>query len=448
MGTLGKLLLVGNLFLAAGVVYAATADWTARKNLQANALRHQLILSGMPVVAPADITGDSDSVPLGTGSPRVETVTKTLLTTHFQNANGDDVGGTGPVKAQLDEVVAVKAKIDAKLGGSAADVLGILCGKYTPDARRQPVYSPGVLTHYAESFLERDAVRRLADTSAIADRPDLVDANAKQARTLLERKFRAVETINPALADAEATDVKAKTDALKKAADDARAKFAAYEVAYKGVKDAPNQASQDALAAATAAATTAARGLSAAQAELDKVFFDLGTPASRDELDRARRAALLLVYAGESAGWQKRAVLVVGLRGYAQALTDQATRLERMATSAEQQITLDQARFSDDYQTLQGLAAGLAVLLGQQVGVRVAKESERTQESEAVTARRLKLAEKRAELVKLRAEIDATLTTQAAVESKLLDTQKQVSDTLRKNADLEAALTAAESKAK
>jgi hypothetical protein len=62
MTLFGKILLVFNLLLAAGFVYLATQDWKGRQTISAAGLRHILLVSGLPLDAPAGGSDDPESV--------------------------------------------------------------------------------------------------------------------------------------------------------------------------------------------------------------------------------------------------------------------------------------------------------------------------------------------------------------------------------------------------
>ena len=447
MGTLGKILLLVNLLAALGVAYTASLDYAAQQNLQANAFRYQLLLAGMPVTAPSGATPSSDQVSLGTVTPglaRVEYASKKLLADHFSGVNGDDIGGTGVPNTQLDEVKAVKAKLDSKLGGTDAEVLSLLAGSYADAAAGQVRFTPGLLAVYAESPLEREAIRSLVDPRLLGRDGNAVAQNAKTARAILDRKFAAVEKVDPGIADTEAEEIKAKTLALNQAADVAATKSQAADAAMKAANADPT--SRPAADAALTESENATAALDTARADLNESLLNLGGSASRDEGDRARRIAHLLVFAGETAAWQKRVALVIGLRAYETAVNAQATRLATIATSANQGVALDQARFSEEYTTLLALARSRAELLARQELVRSDKQIQRTKDDEAVTQRRLLLAAKQDELNRVRLEVDATLAAQAEVEAKLFETLTGVADALKKNREAEAALAEAETK--
>ncbi len=437
MGTLGKVLLFVNLLAAGGLAYTVSVDWAARQAVQANALHHTLVLTGVPVAAPTDISAGADAVPLGvvtSGLYRVETVGPKFLADHFAGAGGDEVGTSGPVRTQLEELNAVKGKLDAKLGGSAAEVLQYLCGKADP-AGKTP-YVPGLLALTSETYAERLLVRGWA-----ASAPTAVEANAAAARALFDRQFAAAQKIDPAAAAADKTLVEEKSAAVKKASDDSRQAFATYEAVLK-----QQGAEQGTIQKAVEDASAAAEKLAKAQTELQQVVANAGAGASRDEGDRKRRIGHLLVHVGQTEAWQKRVALVVGLRTYLTVVSDQATRLDRMAASADQQVTLDQAQFAEEYDTLRRLAVGRSILLRLQVAVRQDLESQRNKDDEAANQRRLLLAARRDDLAKVNAQVADALAGQAAVEARLYAVQRQVGDALQKNFALEAELAAAESR--
>ncbi len=441
MGTLGKILLVVNLLAAAGLVYVVSLDVAARRNIQLNAVRHQLLLSGVPVQAPAGVVAGSDEVALDlatTGLYRVPTVPKKVFSEAFQGAGGDEVGTSNAPTTQLEEVKAAKNALDAKITGGVPDQLALLCGKVT-SVNNALVFSPGYLAKLAQSYAERTAVRRLADAEVIQRNPAQAEANLATAKALWDRHFDAVQKVDASTADSEAAKLKDLRDAVNKAADAAQAKFATYQAAISAPT--PDDA---ATVAAAKESDAALQEVNRAQKALEDATLSLGQTASRDESDRRRRIAHLLMHLGESTTWQKRVAFVVGLKTYHQALSDQATRLQRMALSAEQQITLDQGRFTDEYGILKQQALAFSTLLRQQTESRQGFEAERAKDDEAATSRRTILAARRAELESLRQAVTQSLATQAEAEARLFGRQKAVGELLQGVFDLEDKLAAAE----
>ena len=446
MGTLGKILLFVNFAAFGGLTYFATQAWAARQAAAANALKHQLVITGMPVVAPAEAEVGSDSVALGTvvsGFLTVSGVRPSLLEAHFANTSGEEFAGTPFPRTQMDAIDTAKKKADAKLAGMApAEQIAQLAGRYTADPGSSRVaFTPGWLANMAETYAERALVRRLADPTAWERQPDKKEANAKTLLDMFARRFEALNKVDAKQADAEAAAVKGATDTVRQANDDARRKFAAYSTLLE-VAD-PDPA---AVSAAGRDAEAALNKLNDTYAALQAVLATVGTTASRDEGDRRKRIAHVLMNLADNAGWQTRVALTVGLRTYLAAMSDQANRFQKMAGSAEQQVILDQARFADEYELLKTLAVGQSLLLKSQIAVRTDLQGQRARDEEFVTQRRLLAEERRATLAAVNGRVAAQLVAQAETERRLFEVQKAVGDTLRKNSALEADLAAAESK--
>ncbi len=446
MGTLGKILLFVNFAAFGGLTYFATLSWSARQAAAASALKHQLVITGMPVAAPAGAEVDSGSVPLGTlvsGFFPVDAVRPSLLEAHFANTSSEEFAGTPFPRTQMDAIDTAKKKADAKLSGMApAEQIAQLAGRYTADpASTRVVFTPGWLANMAETYAERALIRRLADPTVWERQPDKKEANAKTLLEMFARRFEALSKVDAKQADAEAAAVKEATDAVRKANDDARRKFSVY-TALLGAAE-PDA---DAVATAGRDAEAALNKLNAEYAKLQGVLATVGTTASRDEGDRRKRIAHVLMNLADNAGWQTRVALTVGLRTYLAALSDQANRFQKMAGSAEQQIILDQARFADEYELLKSLAVGQSLLLKSQVGVRIDLQGQRAKDEEAVTQRRLLAEDRRTTFAAVQERVAAQLAAQAETERRLFEVQKAVGDTLRKNSALEADLTAAENK--
>jgi len=446
MGTLGKILLFVNFAAFGGLTYFATQAWGARQAAAANALKHQLAITGMPVVAPAGSDADSGSVPLGTVvslSLQVDAVRPSLLESHFTGTSGEEYAGTPFPKTQMDAIDTAKRKADAKLSGMpAVEQIALLAGTYTADpSSGRVVFTPGWLANMAETYAERVVVRKLADPTSWQRQPDKKEDNAKTLLAMFARRFEALNKVDAKQADAEASAVKAATEVIRSANDDAKRKFAAYTALLAAA-----DADQAATTAAGRAAGDALDKLNETYVALQTVLSTVGTTASRDDGDRRKRIAHVLMNLAENAGWQKRVALTVGLRTYLAALSDQANRFQKMAGSAEQQVVLDQARFADEYDLLKNLAIGQSLLLKSQVAVRADLQAQRAKDEESVTQRRLLLEDRRAALAAVQERVAAQLAAQAETERRLFEVQKAVGDTLRKSFALEADLAAAEAK--
>lgn len=439
MGTLGKVLLFVNLLAAAGVAYLATQDWATRQNVTASALQYHLVLSGIPVASPAGTTADEDTVPFVaemSGGYKTTSVTPAFLTAYFQGASGGQqlAAGGETIASQVDEVKRVQAKANSVLGGAdPAGQLALLVGRETADQTGVPTYTPGWLTTLATTFDERVLVRRLAayrasDGDAGREQAQM-KANLDRAKAIFEKKFAAVlNAPSEPLADAESNKLQSVSE-----------KITAVGQKLRGL------AGQPMTDAATLKAAT--DELEVARTEYLDVLADLGTAAARGEPDRKKRIAHLLTFLDPTAEWQKRVALVIGLRTYRDAISEQSDRLARMATLAEAQILHDQQAFSAEYAILRSDAERRTLLLTQQQAIRADLDKQKTADTEAITVRNKYLTDRAAELTQVRADVTAALATQKQAEQRLFTTQKQVGDTLQKNLEQEEQLAEFEVKA-
>ncbi|MGL5096148.1 MAG: hypothetical protein ACRDD1_11200, partial [Planctomycetia bacterium] len=326
MSTLGKVLLFANLLFGAGVVYLATDDWSQRQAVTGTALKHRLVLTGLPLDGPPRAGADSEAVPLAmetTGGYVVESVSPKLLASYFEGADGgSSFGASGtPPSTQLEEVKRVWEKVQAVLR-DANDTARVsrLCGVY--DAKGD--FAPGWLVVMAESFEERLVARELA-------RSDDPKAAADKAEAILKRKFDAIlNKPAPKAAEEFAEKVKAAAEKLRGNPLD--------PVAFN---------------------------------DLTAVLADAATPdAARDEGDRRRRVVHILAHLDRDPAWQKRVGMVVGLKSYQHMIADQANRFRALARSTQRQIELDQANFVEQYEQHKNLALERSQLLDQPVKIR------------------------------------------------------------------------------
>ncbi|OWK36408.1 hypothetical protein [Fimbriiglobus ruber] len=444
MGTLGKVLLFINLLAAAGVAYLATQDWAKRQEISAVATDYLLILVGMPVQAPTGADDDKDSVPLnmtGSGGVPIESVSTKFLENHFKGTNGGtQLGDPKPPRTQLDEVKRVGTKLESQLNDAGdAQKIQVLCGSFN-----QNVFTPGWLILLAERYDERDFVRKMVS----ADQTKLKE-NAETAVAMFKKKFATVQaTPNPRLADEEATRLKTAGEEITRAAEAVRGantKLVQAEDAFRG-KTVEERDADEGYKAARKVLDDALTAADSARQKLKAEFTNLGSTACRDDADRRLRIAHLLVHLDYSAEWQKRVALVTGLRVYSAAISDQVNHLREMAASVNQQIVSDQARFSEEYELLKGLAVQNSLLLDQQLALKAEYEAQRARDSEAAKQRAAQLVERQQDLAAIRAQVAASLEKQAQVEKDLLDTERTVGNTLQKNFDLEQQLLNSEQK--
>src|ERR1700722_4105291 len=107
MTLLGKLLILFNLLAALGFVYLATQDWKGRQTITAAAVRHKLLLVGLPLEGPDNFSAE-DETPFRiemAGNAQTETISKKIMEGYFQAAPGGDsaafLSERGPVPCQL-----------------------------------------------------------------------------------------------------------------------------------------------------------------------------------------------------------------------------------------------------------------------------------------------------------------------------------------------------------
>lgn len=445
MGTLGKVLLFVNLLAAAGVAYFATQDYAKRQEVNATALKFYLMLAGLPTETPTDVTADEKSVPFRTELPdgtQTTTVSVKLLQNYFTGAEGGTqfAAATDVVASQVAEVERVEKKLKAQLDAlPPAGQLATLCGQTILDpTTRKPVLNPNfpaLLVRIAESYDEREFIRQLGNPTG----PDKVALNLSTARKILDRKFAAVKAKpDPKAAETEAVALKAAVDLLKSTGEKARgANLALVNVPL----DDPNRAE------AQTRADDSRVALIRADRTLKDVIADFGTAAARDEGDRKKRIAHLLIHLDATAAWQKRVGQVVGLRLYAVVIGEQVNRLRDMAMTAQQQKVLDQAKFSEEYETIKTLAVQQSLLLERQTTITADYAVQWAKDADALKNRHGQLLQREDALVSIKAQVNDALAKQSIAESDLFAVQKAVGETLRKNFDSEEKLDLAEQNA-
>jgi hypothetical protein len=434
MGIFGKILLFINFLLAIGVAYLSTQSWAKRQEVTSNALHYKLWIDGYPLASPA--ATDEDSIPFPvqlTGGYNVDTVRKSFLTKHAEGTDGGPAfgGRTKTIANQEDELKEAQAKAKQTLSGANdATKLTTLCGRLDKDRDGKPTYAPGWLARFAETYDERVLIRQLASSTNVQEA-------AKTAETILDKKFEvALAKPDPKRADAEAATLKAAVDELKIAAEKAKT---AYDTAAREMDETRIPKLLNSIRDSRAELKTAYQ--KALQA-----LADIGTTAARDELDRRKKIAHLLLHLDDSSPWQKRVAMIVGLKIYQRTLGEQTRRLQAMAESARVEITLDQLAFTEEYELAKSLSLERALLLTKQQARRADLQTQQQKDLDAVKQRQLQLANRKQVFAALQAEVADTLAKQADVEQKLFEVELKVGETLRLNFDLEKQLDSAEVK--
>lgn len=389
MSLLGKILLFVNLLAAAGLCYASMANWGTRETINTNLALHVVALHGLPVDPVAGATSDSVALSLPAGAGRVIDEMRKSDLDKF-------LGGPAPT-SQVEEVKAALGKLTAAADGAGGDAAALryLCGG--PDQRG--VYTPGILASYAETFDERQKVRSLA----LAPAAQAGEAR-KQATDMLTAKFNAV-TDKPQ--PAKLNDLSSAAAALK-----------------EKLNANPNDA--EAVAATKAMASAGAPDF------------------TRDDADRRKRIAQLLMLSDPSAQNQKRVMLLCGLNAYLAGVSDLTAKLEDIQRRTERSTEYDQGTFEDEYETLRRQALELDQLVLQQQRVTGSLQVQSAEDATALQRRERQLTDLQNELATLSKEVGDLLAVQAKIEAALYDVQKKVGDTLRGNAAKYGELTTAE----
>lgn len=412
MAIFGKIMLFFNILAAGALAYFATQDWAKRQSLTATVLQYHLVVKGLPLETPK-AESDPDENPLlplqveTSGGYQTEYVRTSFLKAHFAGSDGGEIFGKAdkPITSQFDELNRVEKKANEILAGlDDAKKLAQLCGSFSTDATSgRPTFIPGWLHILAESYAEREAIRQLARATELP-------AAVKTAQDLFKKRF---------------DTARAKPDVAftKKESEELPAKVKAALEAYKAKPDDKD-----------------------VQIEFYKTLADRPITAPRDEVDQRQQIAHLLFLLDPSAAWQKRVSLVVGLKTYYLAVAEQATRLDRMARTAQRLIEADQAKFDEEYELLKQFAIDRSTSLDLQKVLRANLDVQKAKDQEALTARQAHLKARQDDLAAIKADVNAKLEAQAQVEKKLFEVQQRVGDTLVRNFALEADLDKEETK--
>lgn len=381
MSTLGKVLLVVNLLASGGFAYLATQDWAkGRQTIAAAGLRQVVLLQGLP---PGGGKDDKDTVP---------TEADAEVPFPVEMAGGVPVETVSP--GWLKDYF--KASGGATTEGKSPVVLNTntLVASQLAEVKRvrsliqTELDKEGASKAAIAGFLLRLQPETLEERAQIQDL--IARNNGTELASRLMAKFDQVLS-PPAAADlgslGPAEDP--PEERLKKAA----------EVRAKGTKDAP---------------------------------------------ERLARLAHLLVHLDPDAGWQKRVMLVVGVRRYVAAVGAQAIRFHDMAARVERLTAEDQDRFAAEYALLRGLAIQRTQTVRDTTEVRARVENQVRKDQEFVTQRETQIADLRAQLGRVKAEVNGLLARQKVTEDALLAVQREVGLTLEQIYQLEEDLARVE----
>jgi hypothetical protein len=161
-------------------------------------------------------------------------------------------------------------------------------------------------------------------------------------------------------------------------------------------------------------------------------------------VDRQLKIAQLLVFLNQDSAWQKRVVLVVGLRRYVNAIAVQAVRLRDMSARLEKLIITDQAGYLGQEANLNQLARDRTDLANHESKLKAEKVEQKKKEDDFVGQRETQLKAIQTQLLKIKAEVDENLAKQGQIETRLFEIQREVAITLDEVYQLEADLAARE----
>jgi hypothetical protein len=383
MSLLSKILLFVNLLALGGFAYLAVQDWKGRQTITASGLRHVLLLQGLPL---GDAQGDPTSMP---ADPETE------IPFRVEMAGGQFTETVGPKVLQA---------YFQPAGGAASPAAGVSL------ASNQPV--PNQLAEVRQVYDRIKAAVGAADgakarTNLLGnwlyfqpetydERAEILDLIEKQNVGELERrlygKFDAV--LNPPRPPDVTT-----------------------------VAPAAGETAEKAIERRSEAAKIRAGGVA-------------------DEAERRARLAHLLVHLDRDPAWQKRVMMVVGMRRYVSAVGEQAIRFRDMIDRVDKLIRDDQDAFVQQLVQHRTLAIERTQMVRDVAEVKAKLQDQKAKDQEFVSQRETQLMTLRTRLAGIKAEVDALLVDQGKVEQQLFAIQREVGLALEEVYGLETKLRA------
>jgi hypothetical protein len=375
MSTLGKVLLVFNLLLGGGFAYLALQDWKGRQEITAAGLRHVVLLDGLPL---GGKQGDPEAMPT---DPEAEVPFVV----------------EGPGAKPTETVSPALLKAYFQNAGGAADPAGPALASSEP-----------VPTQLAEVKRVQNLVQTYLEGQADGA------ARAKAAFGLLVWQAETLEERQ----QAQALLAAGKGDDLAKKLYDR----------FDRVLKAP-----DAKAAASALpAADDADDAAKAKERLSKA--DEVREITKDEPERRARLAHLLIHLDPSAAWQKRVLMVVGVKRYARTVAVQAIRLGEMAARVRRLSDDEQNAFVARYAQLQEASTRQTQILRDLTDQEVRLQEQERRGADAVKALETQLDDPttglKAQLAQVKADIEQLLARQTLTENELFRVQRVLADTL------------------
>ena len=159
-----------------------------------------------------------------------------------------------------------------------------------------------------------------------------------------------------------------------------------------------------------------------------------------DDFERRARLAHLLVHLDPSSAWQKRVVMVVGLRQYVRTVAEQTIRFSQMTARVQKQIADDQERFVAENTQLRNLAVQRTQLVQSAGETRDRVAVQNQKDGEFVKQREVQLNQLKDQLGQIKQEVNVLLAEQKITEDALFAIQREVGLTLEDIYRLEADL--------
>jgi hypothetical protein len=426
MNLLGKLLILFNLLAAGGFLYLATQDWKGRQTITAASIPRKLQIVGLPLEGPDtfDREDETDFRVEMAGGFQTQTISKKILDTYFKLADSPPNATTafpsdnGPVPCQLAEVKRVKAKIES----------------YLKDK------NPGEKVRALKEWLENQSEtydQRLEVKALVAAGNDLE----------LEKRMTALFTavLDPAAKPpADNLDKLTLTDQvladLKNANVPDTVLLKLSPLKNKEMTREEMEKELDPLLGDLKAEEKAHYRALIVDSAVSYHVADVRSKLALDTQERQNRIARLLVHLSQDPAWQKRVMLVVGLRRYVNAIADQAVRYKNMYARLELLIVTEQKEFMARESDLNQIARARTDLANQQSKLKAEKAEELRKEDDFLGQRKTQLDAIKKQLAKTKAEVDEMLVNQGKIESGLFEVQREVAITLDEIYALEAEL--------
>jgi hypothetical protein len=165
-----------------------------------------------------------------------------------------------------------------------------------------------------------------------------------------------------------------------------------------------------------------------------------GLQPPKDEPDRRTRLAHLLVHLDQSAAWQKRVAMIIGVKAYGAALDAQSGRFKEMIERLETATVDDQDRFVTQYAELRSLAITRTQLVLEKSEIRAQLTLQAQKDQDLVNQRQGQLDDLTAQLAAVKTEVNNILARQTLVEQKLFEVERKIGLTLESIYKLEAEL--------